>query len=152
MEYGELMSQVMLDIFPEGYPTDDDILKMSIEEKTQLYMRQKELISRFREKADEQILSLQQQIQSIPTAQSHGNISLNRESKSVEIIQNVNKETIVEPPKTQHLPSRRNVSFQQSKLPQIDVKKRNLQKQNVQPPPTQSKIRKPAYTKPPFHI
>ena len=41
-EYGELMTAVMLEIFPQGFPSDEQVKQMSHEEKSHLYVLQKQ--------------------------------------------------------------------------------------------------------------
>lgn len=63
MEFYSSLMQICIDeIFPEGFPTDDDVTQMTDEQKKVLYEKQKGLIQLFRQRADQKILSLQQQL------------------------------------------------------------------------------------------
>ena len=55
----ELLISIIKEIFPEGFPSNEQINNMNIEEKQNLFLKQKLIISNFRKKADEKINELE---------------------------------------------------------------------------------------------
>ena len=150
-EYGELMTAVMLEIFPQGFPSDEQVKQMSHEEKSHLYVLQKQLIHRFREKADEEILILQQRIKELPPLQPES-VQLTKNSKETKSTEVLPRQPLHEPPpKPCHTPRyKKRTQFNSSKLPSIETRKRIRPpvQQLPTPPP---KLVRTQYTKPPFH-
>ena len=151
MEYGELMSSVMLEIFPDGFPTDEQVSRMSEEEKQTLYSRQKELIFKFRERADNQILILQERIKALPPIYADPTplTKTKIETRSTEVLP---RQPIKEPPKkTSKTPRHNNQNkFVPSILPSIEFKRR-IRPPVQQLPTPPKKVKFNTYNKPPFH-
>ena len=151
MEYGELMTSVMLEIFPNGFPTDEQVKEMSEEEKHALYLRQKELIHTFRERADNEILILQERIKELPpihvdtTPLTKAPI----ETRSTEVLpRQPIREPIPKPSKTPR--NRKQVKFVPSQLPTIEFKRR-IRPPVQQLPTPPKKVKLATYNKPPFY-
>ena len=150
MEYGELMTSVMLEIFPEGFPTDEQVNQMSYEEKTKLYALQKQLIHTFRERADSEILILQEKIKAFPSSP--------KESPQINQLQIVTRSTDVlprqpvhePPPKPTKTPRGKKTKFTPSQLPAIETKRR-IRPNVFQLPTPPPKVSLPTYNKPPFY-
>lgn len=66
MQYGELMTEVLREIFPGGFPSDADVAKMTKSQKEILYEKQKLVINTFRTRAEAKVHELQDILQSIP--------------------------------------------------------------------------------------
>ncbi|EAX96643.1 hypothetical protein TVAG_023430 [Trichomonas vaginalis G3] len=124
------MTEVMFEIFPEGFPTDKDVENMSKEEKEILYEKQKQLIILFRSRADSKIKELQEVIQSIPLPAPRQQLVRNStESKSCEIFTIPPEKPDVQK-STSNLPSIKPITKEPHSMEILTIKKERRAAQN----------------------
>jgi len=71
----ELMQSIIREIYPNGMPSNEDILMMTKDQKDFVFQQNKLIIKAFREKADEHIAELQKQLSSINNTETNMSIS-----------------------------------------------------------------------------